>query len=85
MSAASPATSPVRRSAAAPTRPAQSAQPAAARAAAPAFSFAASDVADEIKLHLGDIPRPQESMDVEGFKPSVLSRLLDLFAPPNKR
>ncbi len=36
---------------------------------------------DEIKLHLADIPRMEMSMDVEGFKPSLLSRLLNLIAP----
>jgi hypothetical protein len=36
---------------------------------------------DEFKLHLNDIPRQQESLDVEGFKPSLLSRLMDLVSP----
>jgi hypothetical protein len=34
---------------------------------------------DEIRLHLADIPRLEESMDVEGLKPTLLSRLFDLF------
>jgi hypothetical protein len=63
MSAASPATSPVRRAA----------------PAAPAFAFA--EGGDEIRLNLGDIPLQQESMDIEGFKPTLLSRLFDLVAP----
>jgi hypothetical protein len=70
----------------APAAPARSAQPSQqpARApmrAVPAFAFAASSADDEIKLHLNDIPRVEETMDVEGFKPSLLSRLFDLFAP----
>jgi hypothetical protein len=44
------------------------------------FAFAA-DHEDEFRVNLGDIPRPQETMEVEGFKPSLLSRLFDLIAP----
>lgn len=36
---------------------------------------------DEFRLNLSDIPRIRESMDVEGLKPSLLSRLFDLVAP----
>jgi hypothetical protein len=41
------------------------------------------DVEDEFRLHLADIPEVPEarSMDVEGFKPSLLSKLLDLVSP----
>jgi hypothetical protein len=67
MSAASPAASQIRR---APATPAAR-QP----------MRAASNGEDEIRLNLGDIPRIEDSMDVEGFKPSLLSRLLDLVAP----
>lgn len=48
--------------------------------AAPALAFVESNE-DEFKLNLGDIPRQQESMDIEGFKPTLLSRLFDLVAP----
>ena len=36
---------------------------------------------DSIKINLGDIPRMQETLDIEGFKPTLLSRLFDLVAP----
>jgi hypothetical protein len=39
------------------------------------------DSEEEFRINLADIPRQQESMDVEGFKPSLLSRLFDLVAP----
>jgi hypothetical protein len=55
--------------------------PRAAAKSAPLFAFITSEVDDEFKLHLNDIPRQQETLDVEGFKPSLLSRLLDLVAP----
>lgn len=67
------AASPVRRPA--PT-------PQAARPASRPHAFNdAADGEDVIRLHLHDIPRVQETMDVEGFKPSLLSRLFDLVAP----
>jgi hypothetical protein len=90
MSAASPATSQARRTeAAAPSRSVQHAQqpPRQPSAAAHVFAFAAPSANDEIRLNLGDIPLMslKDTMDVEGFKPSLLSRLLDLVAPLNKR
>ena len=76
MSAASPATSQVRRNAAAaPSRPASSHD----RPAPHPFAFAEGD--DEIRLNLVDIPVQQESLEIEGFRPTLLSRLLDLVAP----
>jgi hypothetical protein len=47
------------------------------------FAFAAASGDDEIRLHLGDIqlPPPDTEMKVEGFKPTLLSRLLDLVMP----
>ena len=47
------------------------------------FAFAAASGDDEIRLNLGDIPIPRQDneMHVEGFKPSLLSRLLDLVMP----
>jgi hypothetical protein len=55
----------------------------AARAAA--FEFSAPTGEDEIRIHLADIPRLEETMDVEGFKPTLLSRLFDLIAPLKAR
>ena len=52
---------------------------------APRFDDSPSSGEDVIRLHLADIPRVQETMDVEGFKPSLLSRLFDLIAPLQKR
>jgi hypothetical protein len=53
-----------------------------ARAAArQSEGFAFADHEDEFRVNLGDIPRLQESMEVEGFKPSLLSRLFGLIAP----
>jgi hypothetical protein len=82
MSAASPASSQVRRTAAAAPSRSQSAQPGARQpvAASGGFAFvAASD--DEFKLNLGDIPHMPATLDIEGFKPTLLSRLFDLVAP----
>lgn len=79
----------VRHGAAAAARaPAPPAAHAAARSAptrsAPMYAFVSSEVEEEFKLHLNDIPRQRETLDVEGLKPSLLSRLLDLVAPINK-
>ncbi|MGH8188400.1 MAG: hypothetical protein ACREUC_17710 [Steroidobacteraceae bacterium] len=78
MSAAMSGSAQVRRPATAPS------QAPAARAPARGTSFVLPVTGqdyDEIKLHLNDIPRMEMSMDVEGFKPSLLSRLLNLIAP----
>ena len=81
MSAASPASSQVRRTAAAaPSRPISNQPARTAMQVAPAFAFADANE-DEFKISLGDIPRQQESMHIEGFKPTLLSRLFDLVAP----
>ena len=53
--------------------------------AAHGFSFAADDHADEIRVHVADLPRIEETLVVDGFKPTLMSRLFDLFAPLNKR
>ena len=58
---------------------ARAAAPRPARTAAPTLN---SSERDEFKLNLADLPRAQDSLEVEGFKPSLLSRLLDLVAPP---
>ena len=81
MSAGHSASTQVRRTApAAPARPTQ-AQPARQTQQ---FAFAAASADDdEIRLHLGDIqmPPPDTEMRVEGFKPTLLSRFLDLVMP----
>jgi hypothetical protein len=79
MSAGHSASTQVRRTApAAPARPTQT----PARNTSQ-FAFAAGSGDDEIRLHLGDIqmPPPDTEMRVEGFKPTLLSRLLDLVMP----
>jgi hypothetical protein len=80
MSAGHSASTQVRRPApAAPVRPTR-ASPACGTGQ---FAFAAANGDDEIRLNLGDIPIPRQdnAMHVEGFKPSLLSRLLDLVMP----
>lgn len=80
MSAASSASVQVRRTPAHVQQPAR--QPVRS-ASVPAF--AAADQDNEFTLNLGDIPRVQETMDVDGLKPSLLSRLFDLVAPISRR
>jgi hypothetical protein len=53
--------------------------------AAEGFSFTADDHGDEIRIHVADLPVVEETLDVEGFKPTLMSRLFDLFSPLNKR
>jgi hypothetical protein len=79
MSAASPASATARR-VAAPARPA-SAPVTRGPQAASAVVAAFDQHDDEFRLNLSDIPRLRESMEVDGLKPSLLSRLLDLVAP----
>jgi hypothetical protein len=66
-----------------PRQPARAteAAPRAAARSAPMYAFVSSEVDEEFKLHLNDIPRQQPTLDVEGLKPSLLSRLLELVAP----
>jgi hypothetical protein len=68
---------------AAPTRPAGTTATRAAMQSAPVAAAVGGfdDHSDEFRLNLSDIPRMQESLDVEGLKPTLLSRLLDLVAP----
>jgi hypothetical protein len=80
MTVGSPASSQARRPAA-PARPAASVQ----HPSRMGYALAAAAAEDELRLDLRDIPRTQLSMEVEGFKPSLLSRLFDLFAPLNRR
>ena len=87
MSAAIPNPNQVRRNvAAAPSRPPHpQAQPhAPVRQSAPvARSRPRSE--EDFRLNLSDIPVAQDSLEVEGFKPSLLSRLFDVIAPLKKR
>ncbi len=99
MSAASPAHNQVRRTAAAaPSRAPQQQAPAYAHAQAQApvrqpapATRAANDFfaprgEEEIHLNLSDIPPLSTGdLDVEGFKPSLLSRLFDLVSPLDRR
>ena len=80
MSAGQSASTQVRRTA--PAAPARSTQPPVARNTQQ-FAFAAASADDEIRLNLSDIPRiqPDTEMRVEGFRPTLLSRLLDLVMP----
>jgi hypothetical protein len=96
MSAASPAHNQVRRNvAAAPSRAPQPQAHAYAQAqahapvrqpVARAHDFSSPRGEEEIRLNLSDIPRLGiGDLDVEGFKPSLLSRLFDLVAPLDRR
>ena len=96
MSAASPTHNQVRRNAAAaPSRAPQPQAHAQAHAqayapvrqpAARAQDFSAPRGEEPIHLNLSDIPRMSTGdLDVEGFKPSLLSRLFDLVAPLRRR
>jgi hypothetical protein len=80
MSAGHSAATQVRRPA--PAAPAQPTKAPVARSRGQ-FAFAAASGDDEIRLHLADIqlPPPDTEMKVEGFKPTLLSRLLDLVMP----
>ena len=75
MSAANAATAPVRR----PVAPSRPSAPAPRAMASVAAGF--DDHEDEFRLNLSDIPRMPESLDVEGLKPTLLSRLLDILMP----
>ncbi len=51
----------------------------------PVHAFVSSDIEEEFRLHLADIPRYRDTLDVEGLKPTLLSRLLDLVIPLRRR
>jgi hypothetical protein len=78
MSAGHSAATQVRRPQAAPAQPTK----APLARSTGQFAFAAAGD-DEFRLHLADIqlPPPDTEMKVEGFKPTLLSRLLDLVMP----
>ncbi len=96
MSAASPAQNQVRRNAAAaPSRAPQPQAHAPAQAHAPvrqpapvarAHDFSTPRGEEEVRLNLSDIPQMSSGdLEVEGFRPSLLSRLYDLVAPLKRR
>jgi hypothetical protein len=79
---ASPAPQIRRATAPAPqARPAQPPQASARVRQSDGFAFAGADLDEEFRVNLSDIPRQHQSMEVEGFKPSLLSRLINLIAP----
>lgn len=65
--------------------PVASVKPAAVSAAsastsAPMFAhLLGADTEEELRLQLGDLPRMSTGMHVEGFKPTLLSRVFGLF------
>lgn len=85
MSAASPAQTQVRRTAAAaPSRaPQATAQPAAApeRQVTQVFDFSKPSGEDEIRVNLADVPVMRTTLEADVFAPTLLSRLFDLFGP----
>lgn len=77
MSAASPAQTQVRRTAAAaPSRAPQQEQ-----ATTRVYDFSKPRGEDEIRVNLADVPVMRTSMDADVFEPTLLSRLFDLFGP----
>lgn len=80
MSAANAANTQVRRPVA-PTRAAAAPVARPAMQAAPAAAIGFDDHDDDFRLNLSDIPLQRGSLDVEGLKPTLLSRLLDLVMP----
>lgn len=78
MSAASSARTQVREAAPSMAAPrAAQATPAARKVPTPAgFSFAGIDTEVHFKLNLSDIPALPQTMEVDGFKPSLLARLV---------
>jgi hypothetical protein len=58
-----------------------------ARAAVLSFSSLLDDETQEVealRLNLDDIPRMPVTLEVEGLKPTLLSRLLDLCSPGSR-
>lgn len=76
MSAASPAQTQVRRTAAAaPSRAPQE------QATTRVYDFSKPRGEDEIRVNLADVPVTRTAMDADVFEPTLLSRLFDLFGP----
>lgn len=51
----------------------------------PLFSEASASEDDEFRMNLGDLPRTKPGLHVDGFQPSLTSRVLDLFDRLRKR
>ena len=51
----------------------------------PLFSESSATDEDEFKMNLGDLPRTKPGLDLDGFQPSLTSRVLDLFDRLRKR
>jgi hypothetical protein len=51
---------------------------------APVHAYVSSEEEDEFKVNLNDIPRQGQSLEVDGLKPSLLSRLFEMLAPISK-
>jgi hypothetical protein len=85
MSAASPAQTQVRRTAAAaPSRAPQAApqaQAPAQRATTQVFDFSKPRGEDEVRVNLADVPVMRTTMEADVFEQTLLSRLFDLFGP----
>lgn len=82
MSEARPTSSQIMRKSA--PRPSQPSPTAAPRTPGPTITRSRFDEearSDEIRLNLSDLPRIPETMEVEAFKPTLLSRLFNLVAP----
>lgn len=82
-----PSRQPVRQPASAGAPRAARGEPASATTAmkrVPLFSES-SEPDDEFKMKLGDLPRTKQGLDVDGFEPSLTSRVLDLFDRLRKR
>lgn len=75
MSAASPAQTQVRRTAAA----APSRAPQQEHATTRVYDFSKPRGEDEIRVNLADVPVMRASVDADVFAPTLLSRLFDLF------
>ena len=59
--------------------------PARAMNRVPLFAESSASDDDEFKMNLGDLPRMKPGLDVDGFQPSLTSRVLDLFDRLRKR
>lgn len=71
MSAASPAQTQVRRTAAAAPSPTSTR----------VYDFSKPRGEDEIRVNLADVPVMRTTMSADVFEPTLLSRLFDLFGP----
>lgn len=87
MSAASPAQTQVRRNASAASCRSPQPHPQARQAVRvpQTIDFFTPRGEEEIRVNVSDLPVVRSTLDVEGLKPSVLSRLFDLIAPLDQR